>query len=216
MRQPACEHKPDLYRGARVRGFVSVCVSFQTYTWRRLDPSGTNFATHMHTNLERVVSQIKKQPCVIYRHIQSNVYAYRALWGLGGQQFRLLEKVPNGMTDWHHIWHTCSDLSGNGLKQNKTVTPDHRGHLYYCMAPNLAHICGFIWEWMYVKNNQPSIVQGAFVGVLGGHTFQRLGNLSNGQTDWDQMWHTSEASFGNKHMLKQPNVYGQNSAFQST
>ena len=26
---------------------------------------------------------------------------------------QIQEKLPNGWTDWHQIWHTCADSSGN-------------------------------------------------------------------------------------------------------
>ena len=29
------------------------------------------------------------------------------------------EKLPKGWTDWHQMWHTCADSSGNGCKPNK-------------------------------------------------------------------------------------------------
>ena len=28
-------------------------------------------------------------------------------------------KLPNGWADWHQIWHTCADSSGNGYTPNK-------------------------------------------------------------------------------------------------
>ena len=48
---------------------------------------------------------------------------------------------------------------------------------------------------------RPSIPQGAFPGGLGGHTFKSLGKLSNGWTDWHQIWYTSAYSSGNGHRL---------------
>ena len=38
---------------------------------------------------------------------------------------------------------------------------------------------------------------------LGGHTFKSLGKLSNGWTDWHQIWYMSVDSSGNGHRLKQ-------------
>ena len=32
---------------------------------------------------------------------------------------QIQEKLPNGWTDWHQIWHTCADSSGNGYMPNK-------------------------------------------------------------------------------------------------
>ena len=50
--------------------------------------------------------------------------------------------------------------------------------------------------------SRPSIPQGALGGGgLGGHTFKRLGKLSNGCTDWHRMWYTSVDSSGNGHRL---------------
>ena len=40
-------------------------------------------------------------------------------------------------------------------------------------------------------------------GGVGGHTFKSLGKLSNGWTDWHQIWYTSVDSSGNGHRLKQ-------------
>ena len=114
------------------------------------------------------------------------------------------------------------------------------------LAPNLAHMCKFIWEWIYAKQiaprdtrghlagfrgstiqksweavllpptlvqcadssgnghridtSRPSIPQGAFLGGGGGlgcHKFKSLGKLSNGWTDWHQIWHTCANSYGN-------------------
>ena len=49
------------------------------------------------------------------------------------------------------------------------------------LAPNLAHMCRFIWEWIYAKQNLSSRHKGGgHLGVLGGQTFKSLGKLSNG------------------------------------
>ena len=41
------------------------------------------------------------------------------------------------------------------------------------LAPNLVHVCGFVWEWTSRLNTiHPSKPQGAFRGVLGGHKFK--------------------------------------------
>ena len=81
-------------------------------------PIGTKFGTHMQIHLERVVGK-KICPCDL-----------GGTWGvLGGQKFKNLEKLPNGWTDWHQIWHTCSDLSGNGHKLKTIVPRDPRGAL---------------------------------------------------------------------------------------
>ena len=41
---------------------------------------------------------------------------------LGGHKFKSLGKLSNGWTDWHHIWYTSADLSGNGHRLN-TIRP---------------------------------------------------------------------------------------------
>ena len=74
---------------------------------------------------------------------------------LGGQQFKIMGK----RSDWHQLWFTSADSSGNGHRLN---------------------------------TSRPSIPQVVFGwGGLGCHKFKRLGKLSNGWTDWPQIWHTS-------------------------
>ena len=38
--------------------------------------------------------------------------------GLGGQTFKSQGKLSNGWTDWHQLWSTSADSSGNGLRLN--------------------------------------------------------------------------------------------------
>ena len=38
--------------------------------------------------------------------------------GLGGHKFKSLEKLSNCCTDWHQIWYTSADSSGNGYRLN--------------------------------------------------------------------------------------------------
>ena len=48
--------------------------------------------------------------------------------GLGGQKCKSLENLPNGWTDWHQIWYTSVNSSGNGHRL-KQLAPRHtRGH----------------------------------------------------------------------------------------
>ena len=42
--------------------------------------------------------------------------------GLGGQKCKSLENLPNGWTDWHQIWYTSVNSSGNGHRL-KTISP---------------------------------------------------------------------------------------------
>ena len=68
------------------------------------------------------------------------------------------------------------------------------------LAPNLAHICISIWEWIYAKQIAPRDTRGD-LGGFRGQTLKSLGKLSNGWTDWHQFWFTSADSSGNGHML---------------
>ena len=86
-------------------------------------------------------------------------------WGvLGGQQFKSLGKL----SDWHQLWFTSADSSGNGHRLN-TSRPSipqgafrgGRGVVRVSqiqksweavkrldrLAPTLVDVCGFIWEW---------------------------------------------------------------------
>ena len=75
---------------------------------------------------------------------------------------QIQEKLPNGWTDWHQIWHTYADSSGNGYMSNKgNLNTIREGGVYGVttpkvweavkrldrLAPNLVHVCGFVWEW---------------------------------------------------------------------
>ena len=99
--------------------------------------------------------------------------------GLGGQTFKSQGKLSNGWTDWHQLWFTSADSSGNGHRLNTSHT---------------------------------SITHGACRGGggLGGHTFKSLGKLSNGWTDWLQMWYMSADSSRNGHRLNtiHPSTWG--------
>ena len=54
-----------------------------------------------------------------------------------------------------------------------------------------------------LNTRRPTIPQGAFGGGgLGGHKFKCMGKLSNGSTDWHQIWYMSADSSGNGHRLK--------------
>ena len=137
--------------------------------------------------------------------------------GVGGHKFKSVGKLSNGCTDWHQIWYTSVDSSGNGHRLN-TIRPSiSQGELggrfrgsqirKYVeavkrldrLAPNLAHICRLIWEWIN-QTNCPWRHKG-HLGILWGQTFKSLENLSNGWTDCHQLWFTPADSSGNGHML---------------
>ena len=58
-----------------------------------------------------------------------------------------------------------------------------------------------IWKWTYAQYNSPHNTPGAFRFFLGDHKFKCLGKLSNGWTDWHQIWYKSADSSGNEHRL---------------
>ena len=67
------------------------------------------------------------------------------------------------------------------------------------LAPNLAHMCKFIWELIYPKQIAPRDTRGHLRGFRGS-TIQKLGKLS----DWHHLWFTSADSSGNGHRLIYP------------
>ena len=136
---------------------------------------------------------------------------------LGGQQFNSLGKL----SDWHHLWSTSADSSGNGHRLNRSRPSIPQGAFeggsgrgsqiqkygeavkrLDRLAPNLAHVCTAIWEWIYAKHIAPRDTRGGgHLGGFMGQTFKSLGRLSNGWTDWHQLWFTSADSSGNGHRL---------------
>ena len=68
------------------------------------------------------------------------------------------------------------------------------------LAPTLVHVGGFIRGYKYKSPlNTPGGMAG---GGLGGHKLKSIGKLSNGCTDWHQIWYASVDSSGNGHRLK--------------
>ena len=63
-------------------------------------------------------------------------------------------------------------LRGHKFKSGKAAKRLDR------LAPNLVHVCGFIWEWTRLKIIRPTIPHGGIIlGFLGGQQFKRLGNV---------------------------------------
>ena len=87
--------------------------------------------------------------------------------------------------------HTAAKSRTN-LSTNSGKAAKRLGRL----APNLAHMCKFIWEWIYAKQIAPRDTRGTW-GVLGGQQFKGLGKLP----DWHQLWFTSADSSGNGHRV---------------
>ena len=48
--------------------------------------------------------------------------------GVGGHKFKSLGKLSNCYTDWHQIWYTSEDSSGNGHMLNTIRPTIPQGH----------------------------------------------------------------------------------------
>ena len=132
---------------------------------------------------------------------------------------QIRERLPNGWADWHRIWHTCANSYGNVYTPNKLTLETQGGtrgggvrvsqiqksrkavKRLDRLVLNLAHICRSIWEWIYTKHIAPRDTRGHLGGggEFRGQAFKSLGKLSNGWTDWHQLW--SVCSSGNGHRL---------------
>ena len=64
------------------------------------------------------------------------------------------------------------------------------------LAPNLAHMCKFIWEWIYAKQISPRDTRGHLVFFMGS-TIQKYGEAVR----LTPTWFTSADSSGNGHRL---------------
>ena len=163
---------------------VCVCVSFQAYTHRRLW-SDRDQIWHTHADSPRKGSGKNKN---LPRVTQGGIWVF-----LGGQKFKNLEKLPNGWTNWHQIWHTCADSSGNGHRLKTISSSRPKGGTWGVLRgqkcksqENLPSGCTDWHQICYIsadssgnghrlKTISPSIPQGAFWGVLGGHKMQKSG-----------------------------------------
>ena len=103
------------------------------------------------------------------------------LGGLGGKTFKSLEKLSNGWTDWHQLWFTSADSSGNGHRLNTSRPTIPQGAFWGVLggsqiqmsgeaikqldrlASNLAHMCRFIWVGI-LQTNCPSRHKGGTWG----------------------------------------------------
>ena len=115
--------------------------------------------------------------------------------GLGGHKFKSLGKLSNCCTDWHQLWDTSADSSGNGHRLN-TIRPSiphgaFRGVLWgnKFKSGKTAKTAGPIgtkfgtrlWihlGWTYATTIRPRYPRAAFGGGgLGGQQFKILGNV---------------------------------------
>ena len=104
---------------------------------------------------------------------------------------QIQEKLPNGWADWHQIWHTCADSSGNGYMPNKLnlktqggISGGFRGSQIQ-KSGRLSNGCTNWHQIWYtfadssgnghrLNTIHPSTLGG---GGLGGHKFKSQGNI---------------------------------------
>ena len=113
----------------------------------------------------------------IWEWIYEPQYTRGISGGFKGSQIQKSGRLSNGWTDWHHIWKTYVDSSGNGHRLS-TIRPSTLGggvrgsqiqrsgvdvKRLIRLTPNLVHMCRFIWEWIYAKQIAPR-----HKGALGG------------------------------------------------
>ena len=115
---------------------------------------------------------------------------------------QIQEKLPNGWTDWHQIWHTCANSSGNGHMLNKVNLTTQVGisesfrrsqiqksgrllngwtdwhHIWYTSADSSGN-------GHRLNTFRPSILGGGGGGR--GSQIKKSGEDSNGWSDWHQM-----------------------------
>ena len=89
-------------------------------------------------------------------------------------------------TDWHQIWYTSADSSGNGHRLN-TIRPSTWGGVRRSpiqksgeyvkrlvrLASKLVHMCRFIWEWIYAKQIALRDTRGHWGGGFKGSNIQK-------------------------------------------
>ena len=123
---------------------------------------------------------------------------------------QIREKLPNGWADWHQIWHTCANSYWNGYTPNKLPLETQGAFRRSTKFSKVLGSCPIgtnfgsrlrIHLGMDIDQIQvtPQYPRGHFGGggKLGCHKFKSLGKLSNGWTNWPQIWHTSADPSGN-------------------
>ena len=129
---------------------------------------------------------------------------------------QIREKLPNGWADWHQIWHTCANSCGNGYTPNK-LPLETQGGTWGVLRGQQFKRMGKLSDWHQLwftsadssgnghrlNTSRHSIPKGTFQGGgLGCHKFKSLGKLSNGWTDWHQIWYTSADPSGSGYTPK--------------
>ena len=97
-----------------------------------------------------------------------NLKTQGGIWGGGGfrgSEIQTSGRLSNGWTDWHQIWYTSADSSGNGHRLN-TIRPSTLGGGVRGSQVKKSgedsngwsdwhQIYRFIWEWIYAKQIAP-------------------------------------------------------------
>ena len=121
-----------------------MCVCLCVYPSKHIyvavcGPIGTKFGTHMQIHLEKVVGKIKI----------CSVWLRGHMGGFRGQKLQNGANLPNDWTDWHQIWHTYADSSGNEhrLKNNYPLeTPWAFWGVYVVKNSSLGNVAkGLAW-----------------------------------------------------------------------
>ena len=113
------------------------------------------------------------------------------------------EKLPNRWTDWHQIWHTCADSSGNGY-MTTNWTSRHKGAFRGVLGGHKSKSLGRLsnnWtDWHQIGHTPAdspgnghrlnTIRPSTLGGGVRGHKFKSQGKMSNGWSDWHQIWYT--------------------------
>ena len=120
-------------------------------------PQICKFGTHLQIHLRMDIRQTNCHS----RHKGAH-------WGFRGQTFKSLVKLSNGWTDWHQLCFTSADSSGSWHRLNPSRTSMPQGAFrggggggrgsqiqksweavkrLHRLAPNLVHVCRFVWEW---------------------------------------------------------------------
>ena len=110
--------RPSIPRGYFGGGGYGVTTSKVLGSCQTAGPIGTKFGTHLQIHLGMDICQTNGQP--IHKG---------ALGGFYGSTFKNLEKLSNGWTDWHQLWFTSADSSGNGHRLNPSRSSISQGEL---------------------------------------------------------------------------------------
>ena len=106
-----------------------------------------------------------------------------------GKQFKSLGKL----SDWHQLWFTSADSSGNGHRLNYKSSLNTPGGISAAGGGGV-RVSQIQKSWEAVKRLD-RLAPTLFSQI------QKSGKLSNGCTDWHQIWYTSADSSGNGHRL---------------